>query len=115
MKRIPTSLAVVAGTILLAAPVSAGTDNGPPPGLDPDDLTYECTDGVDSTTATVHSGNGRSGWINGEQSILISIEATVDGQAVYSRTYGKGPRGHRIDCFAVDGPISVSITAVQVQ
>lgn len=112
MKRVLTAVAIVASGIGFAGPVSAGNDNGPPPGLQPADLVYECDGGL---TATVSSGNGRSGWINGEKWALVSIDVTYDGDSVYSKEYGNGPSGDTMSCSATDGLFEVTINVVEVQ
>ena len=112
MKRALVGAAAVAATFGLAAPVSAARESGPPPGLKMDDFTYNCADGG---TAEVYSGNGRSGWINGEKSTLDTIHVEYMGETVYDKDYGNGPSGETTTCSFDDGELLITFTAIKVQ
>jgi len=110
MKRIATGLAVAAASVALATPVAAGNDNGPPPGLD-EDIVLDC----DAVQMSLHSGEGRSGWLDGGKWAIVTIETNYEGETVYAKTYGHGPKGETLDCTFEDGPVELFVTVVNVQ
>ena len=112
MKRLLIVLAVALSGLGVFAPATAANLNGPPPGLDPQDVTYDCSDGSHIVT---HGGNGRSGWINGEKASLLYGVATYDGEIVWEKSYGDGPSGEVLECYYVDGLFSATLTLVKIQ
>lgn len=111
MKRILMSLVIaVAALAFVTSAAHAANENGPPPGLDADSV-ITC-DGVETT---VQSGQGRSGWLNGEKWAIVTIEATFEGETVFAKTYGNGPSGETMDCTGGSGPFALFVTVVKVQ
>lgn len=109
--KILTSLAAVVGGLAFASgPVSAGNDNGPPPGLELDDVLV--CDGVETN---IHAGEGRSGWYNGEKWTLVSVQTDFEGETVFEKQYGGGPRGETVECTGSFGPYELVLVLVAVQ
>ena len=101
--------AMVAGTLaMIAGPAAA--DPGQGKGLHADSFT------CNGQEITVDSGSGAAGFVNGDVYLLTSITGTVNGEVVFSKTWGnRNGSGDPISCTgSPDGVLQLSLTAVPV-